>query len=60
MLAFFATGAVGMYMGLNHGVLYITLLGSINVCLGGLFGCIVLLQKPKVRDSRKKNPNDSK
>ena len=34
--------------------LYITLLGVINLCLGGFVAYLLLTQKPRVRDSRKK------
>ena len=54
---FFGTAGLGIFMGLviAEGIqsLYITLLGVINLCLGGLVAYLLLTQKPKVRDSRK-------
>lgn len=51
---FFVTGAVGILMGLTYSEFYITMLGTINICLGGLTGWLLLTQAPKVRDARKK------
>ena len=34
--------------------LIITILGVVNLCLGGLMGWLLLTQKPRVRDRRKK------
>ncbi len=58
MIMFFAAAGFGIFTGLtaaSSGMqgLIITLLGVINLCLGGLMGCLLLTQKPKVRDSRK-------
>ena len=54
---FFGTGAMGIFVGLviatGIQTVYITLLGVINLCLGGLMAFLLLTQKPKVRDSRK-------
>jgi len=48
---------MGIYVGLEiatgYQSLYITLLGVINLCLGGLVAYLLLTQKPRVRDSRK-------
>ena len=54
----FAAAGVGIYSGLELATsgmqgLMITLLGVINLCLGGLMVWLLLTQKPKVRDSRK-------
>ena len=54
-----AAAGFGMFTGLfvaSSGMqgLIITLLGVINLCLGGFMGYLLLLQKPKVRDRRKK------
>ena len=58
MIMFFAAAGFGIFVGLvvaTSGMqgLIITLLGVINLCLGGLMGYLLLTQKPKVRDSRK-------
>ena len=54
---FFGTASMGMYVGLEiatgYQSLYITLLGVINLCLGGLVAYLLLTQKPRVRDGRK-------
>ena len=55
---FFAAAGFGIYSGLELATsgmqgLMITLLGVINLCLGGLMVWLLLTQKPKVRDSRK-------
>ena len=55
---FFGTAGLGIFVGLviATGIqsLYITFLGVVNLCLGGLVAYILLTQKPKVRDTRKK------
>ncbi|NWJ90374.1 hypothetical protein HX856_03980 [Marine Group I thaumarchaeote] len=58
MIMFFAASGFGIFTGLaiaTSGMqgLIITLLGVINLCLGGFMGYLLLVQKPKVRDSRK-------
>ena len=58
MIMFLAAAGFGIFTGLaiaTSGMqgLIITLLGVINLCLGGLMGYLLLMQKPKVRDSRK-------
>jgi len=58
MIMFFAASGFGIFTGLviaTSGMqgLIITLLGVINLCLGGFMGYLLLMQKPKVRDSRK-------
>ena len=58
MIMFFAASGFGIFTGLviaTSGMqgLIITLLGVINLCLGGFMGYLLLTQKPKVRDSRK-------
>ena len=54
---FFGTASMGIYVGLEiatgYQSLYITLLGVINLCLGGLVAYLLLPQKPRVRDGRK-------
>ena len=59
LIMFFAAAGFGIFTGLviaTSGMqgLLITLLGVINLCLGGFMGYLLLLQKPKVRDSRKR------
>ena len=59
MIMFFAAAGFGIFTGLviaSSGMqgLIITLLGVINLCLGGLMGFLLLTQKPRVRDSRKR------
>ena len=55
---FFGTAGMGILVGLviATGIqsLYITFLGVVNLCLGGLVSYLLLTQKPKVRDTRKK------
>ena len=58
MIMFFAASGFGIFTGLTIATsgmqgLIITLLGVINLCLGGFMGYLLLMQKPKVRDSRK-------
>ena len=58
-IMFFAAAGFGIFTGLtaaSSGMqgLIITLLGVINLCLGGFMGYLLLSQKPKVRDSRKR------
>ena len=58
MIMFFAASGFGIFTGLaiaTSGMqgLIITLLGAVNLCLGGLMGYLLLTQKAKVRDSRK-------
>ena len=54
---FFGTGAMGIFVGLviaeGMQTVYITLLGVINLCLGGFVVWVLVTQKAKVRDSRK-------
>ena len=58
MIMFFAASGFGIFTGLviatsgMQGII-ITLLGVINLGLGGFMGYLLLMQKPKVRDSRK-------
>ena len=57
-IMFFAAAGFGIFTGLTVATsgmqgLMITLLGVINLGLGGFMGYLLLTQKPKVRDSRK-------
>ena len=58
MMMFFATGAVGMIMGLVVAppsmTMFITFLGVINFSLGAFFTYVLLTQKTKSPDKRKK------
>ena len=55
---FFGSAAMGIFVGLAIATgiqsLYITFLGVVNLCLGGFVAYLLMTQKPKVRDSRKK------
>lgn len=59
MAMFFGTGAIGIIMGLRFETFHLTLLGTINLCLGGLFGWIFFMQPAPVRDKRKKKRSES-
>ena len=57
-IMFFAAAGFGIFSGLflaSSGMqgLMITLLGVVNLCLGGFMGFLLLTQKPYARDSRK-------
>jgi len=55
---FFGSAGMGIYVGLEQATgiqsLYITFLGVVNLCLGGFVAYLLMTQKAKVRDSRKK------
>ncbi len=58
-IMFFAAAGFGIFTGLTAATsgmqgLIITFLGVINLCLGGFMGYLLITQKPKVRDGRKK------
>ncbi len=58
-IMFFAAAGFGIFTGLTAATsgmqgLIITFLGVINLCLGGFMGYLLITQKPKVRDRRKK------
>ena len=58
LIMFFAAAGFGIFTGLTVATsgmqgLMITLLGVINLLLGGFMGYLLFTQKPKVRDSRK-------
>ena len=58
IIMFFAAAGFGIYSGLELATsgmqgLMITLLGVVNLCLGGFMGFLLLTQKPYARDSRK-------
>ena len=54
IVMFFVGAGVGIMIGLIHHHMYLTLLGVVNLILGGVMGGILLLQAPRVRDGRKK------
>ena len=54
IVMFFVGAGVGIMIGLIHHHMYLTLLGVVNLILGGVMGGILLLQAPKVRDNRRK------
>ena len=54
IVMFFVGAGVGIMIGLTHHHMYLTLLGVVNLILGGVMGGILLLQAPRVRDNRKK------
>ena len=55
---FFGTAVMGIFVGLTIATgiqsLYITFLGVVNLSLGGFVAYLLITQKPRVRDSRKK------
>ena len=56
-MMFFGVGAMGIIIGLSQPSqvsLMITFMGVINLCLGAFIGFLLLTQKPKLRDKRKK------
>jgi len=54
IVMFFVGAGVGIMIGLIHHHMYLTLLGVVNLILGGVMGFILLVQAPQVRDRRKK------
>ena len=57
MMMFFGTGIMGTVIALSipsQISFYLTSLGVINLCLGGLVGWIFLTQQPSSKDKRKK------
>jgi len=53
IVMFFVGAGVGIVLGLFSNYLYLTLLGVVNLILGGVMGFILLMQAPRVRDDRK-------
>ena len=53
IVMFFVGAGVGILLGLFSNYLYLTLLGVVNLILGGVMGFILLVQAPQVRDRRK-------
>jgi hypothetical protein len=59
MMMFFVGGIWGIMFGLYEKFFYITLFGTINLCLGGVFGYRLLTQgEPSAEKKRKKQRND--
>jgi hypothetical protein len=54
MAMFFGTGIMGIIVGLQTYYFYLTLFGTINLCLGGLFGYRLLTQEKPESNKRKK------
>jgi|TARA_B100000586_G_C19733925_1_gene270967 Kef-type K+ transport system membrane component KefB len=54
IVMFFVGAGIGIGLGLLHHHMYLTLLGVVNLILGGFMGYLLLTQTPKVRDRRKK------
>jgi len=58
MIMFFGTGAFGIVAGLgilgNEPIFMMSLMGAINIVLGGFFGWVLLSQEPKSEQRRKK------
>ena len=59
MIMFFAASGFGIYSGLELATsgmqgLMITLLGVVNLLLGGFMGYLLFTQKPYARDPRKR------
>ncbi len=54
MIMFFAGGIWGITFGLLEHFFYITVFGTINLCLGGVFGYRLLTQEKPSKDERKK------
>ena len=54
MAMFFGTGAAGIFLGLANAAFYLTALGTLNLCLGGLFGWIFFTQEPR---GQRRRPN---
>lgn len=66
MIMFFATGTIGIFVGLfvaphqaPPAILIITFMGVINLSLGGFFGWVFLTQTPQSDNKRKKKRNDN-
>jgi Kef-type K+ transport system membrane component KefB len=54
IVMFFVGAGIGIVLGLLNHHMYLTLLGVVNLILGGAMGYLLLTQTPKVRDSRRK------
>ncbi len=58
LVMLYGSGAMGIVVG--HGILWndpifmMSLIGVLNICLGGFFGVIFLTQEPKSEQRRKK------
>jgi len=48
IVMFFVGAGVGILLGLLSNYLYLTLLGVVNLILGGVMGFILLMQAPRV------------
>ncbi len=58
LVMLFGSGALGIVIGLgipgNDPIFMMSLMGVLNICLGGFFGFIFLTQEPKSEQRRKK------
>ena len=58
LIMFFGTGIFGIVIGLgilgNEPIFMMTLMGVINICLGGFIGWVFLNQEPRSKHKRKK------
>ena len=58
LIMFFGTGIFGIVIGLgilgNEPIFMMTLMGVINICLGGFIGWVFLNQEPRSKRKRKK------
>ncbi len=54
----FGSGGLGILVGLgilgNEPIFMMSLMGVLNICLGGFFGFVFLMQEPKSDKKRKK------
>ena len=66
MIMFFATGAIGIFVGLfvaphqaPQAILIITFMGVVNISLGAFFGWVFLTQTQPSDNKRKKKSNNN-
>jgi len=66
MIMFFATGVIGIFVGLfvaphqaPQAILIITFMGVVNISLGAFFGWVFLTQTQPSDDKRKKKRNNN-
>ncbi|HSB83585.1 MAG TPA: hypothetical protein VLD64_03765 [Nitrosarchaeum sp.] len=65
MIMFFATGVIGIFVGLfvaphqaPQAILIITFMGVVNIALGAFFGWVFLTQTQPSNEKRKKKRNN--
>ncbi len=58
LVMLFGSGALGIVVGLgflgNDPIFMMSLMGVLNICLGGFFGVVFLMQEPRSDKKRKK------